>query len=171
MPWLGLVCTVILLDGITKHIAMAQLAPYHAVTVIPGLFDLTYVENPGGVFGLLRGLEDTTRGVIFTLVPLTAIVLIGLYALRIPSAQRLTLTSLGLILGGAVGNLIDRVRLGFVVDFLDVHWHGHHWPAFNLADSAICVGVGLLLLETLWQPAGTPRSAAASAGTSGEDAR
>ena len=160
--WIALACSVILIDAITKHVAVAQLAPFHSVSVIPGLFDLTYVENPGGVFGLLRGLQDTTRGIIFTLVPLTAIVLIGLYALRVPSAHRLTLASLALILGGAVGNLIDRIRLGYVVDFLDFHFRGHHWPAFNLADSAICVGVGLLLLETVWQPAETPGPAAAA---------
>ncbi len=152
IPWIALSCTIILIDWITKRVAVAYLAPHHSVNVIPGLFDLTYVENPGGVFGLLRGLEDGARGVIFTLVPLAAIALIGLYALRIPGAHRLTLASLALILGGAVGNLLDRIRLGYVVDFIDVYWREYHWPAFNVADSAICVGVGLLLLETIWQP-------------------
>ena len=90
---------------------------------------------------------------LFTVVPVAAIVLIAVYAWRVPAAQTMTHVALALILGGAVGNLVDRLRLGYVVDFVDVHWRGWHWPAFNVADSAICIGVGLLLLESLRSPA------------------
>ncbi|MGH9867875.1 MAG: signal peptidase II [Candidatus Polarisedimenticolia bacterium] len=145
--------SVVALDRVTKAMVEAWLDAYRSVTLVPGLLDLTYVQNPGGVFGVFKGLEPVWRSVLFTVVPVAAIVLIAVYAWRVPATQTMTHVALALILGGAVGNLVDRVRLGYVVDFVDVHWRGWHWPAFNVADSAICVGVGLLLLESLRSPA------------------
>ncbi|MFQ5700417.1 MAG: signal peptidase II [Acidobacteriota bacterium] len=139
---------VILADRSSKAAVQAHLDPYRPLSLIPGFFDFTYVENPGGVFGLFRDLSAGVRGVLFTLIPVAAILLIALYARRVPPTHRLTQTSLALILGGALGNLVDRLRLGYVVDFLDFHWRGYHWPAFNLADSAICTGVAMLMLES-----------------------
>ena len=144
---------VVALDRVTKAMVEAWLDAYRSVTLIPGLLDLTYVQNPGGVFGVFKGLDPTWRSVLFTVVPVAAIVLISIYAWRVPATQTMTHVALALILGGAVGNLVDRMQLGYVIDFVDAHWRGWHWPAFNVADSAICIGVGLLLLESLRAPA------------------
>ena len=141
---------VIIADRLTKMAAVAWLDPVGSVSVIPGFFDLTLVRNPGGVFGLMRDLSEGVRSAIFTFVPAAVIVAIAVYAWRLPQSQRLTRTALALVLGGATGNLIDRIRLGHVIDFLDVYWRDHHWPAFNIADSAICIGVGLMLFEGLF---------------------
>ena len=150
LPYLFTALLVIAVDRATKTMVESSLSPWRSVSIVPGLFDLTYVRNPGGVFGIFKNLDDGVRGILFTVVPVTAIVLIGAYAWRIPAARRVTQTSLALILGGALGNLIDRFRYGHVIDFLDFYWGTHHWPAFNVADSAICVGVAVLMLETLF---------------------
>jgi signal peptidase II len=131
----------------------AQLAPRGSVSVIPGFFSLTYVRNTGAVFGLFRSLAEPWRGLLLTLVPLLAVLFIIVMAMRTAPERRRPLMALGLILGGAVGNLVDRFRFGSVVDFLDVFIGEYHWPAFNLADSAICVGVGLLVLDIVRSPA------------------
>lgn len=141
---------MIIADRLTKMAAAAWLDPVSPVPVIPGIFDLTLVRNPGGVFGLMRDLSEGVRSAIFTFVPAAVIVAIAVYAWRLPPSQRLTRAALALVLGGATGNLIDRIRLGHVIDFLDVYWRDHHWPAFNIADSAICIGVGLMLFEGLF---------------------
>ena len=146
---LAAVILVLAADRATKVMVDTRMAVHESVTVIPGFFDLTYVRNPGGVFGLFRNLDISIRGLLFTIVPITAIVLIAVYALRLPIDRRLTQTSLTLILGGALGNLYDRFQYGYVIDFFDFYWRTHHWPAFNIADSAICVGVAFLIGETL----------------------
>ena len=143
---------VVLLDQASKAVMTAYLAPRGSVPVIPGLFDLTYVHNTGAVFGLFRSLASPWRGLLLTLVPLVAVGVILALAVRTPAGRRRPLSGLALILGGAIGNLIDRLRLGWVVDFLDFYLGSAHWPAFNLADSSICVGVGLLLLDMAFQP-------------------
>ena len=162
--WFLVALAVVALDRITKMMVEAWLPPYRSVPVVPGLVDLTFVQNPGGVFGVFRSLDASWRAGLLTVVPMAAILLILAYAWRVPAEHRLTLASLALILGGAVGNLVDRFRLGYVVDFLDVHWRGWHWPAFNVADSTICIGVGLLLVESLFSP---QRSGATTPGPSG----
>ena len=114
---------------------------------IPGYFDLTFVLNPGAAFSLFATLPEGIRNPFFIGISVTAAILIILYRFRYLRQHRLASASLGLILGGAVGNLIDRVRFGVVVDFLDAHLHQYHWPVFNVADSAISVGVTLMLLD------------------------
>jgi signal peptidase II len=166
LPWLLLAAGVLALDLVTKAIVLSNMEPYRSIPVIPGLFDLTFVQNPGGVFGVFKGMDSTWRSVLFTVVPVAAILLITAYARHVPPDHRITQSSLAMILGGAVGNLIDRVRLGYVVDFVDVHWRGWHWPAFNVADAAICVGVGLLMLETLRSPSPAPARDAGGPGPS-----
>jgi signal peptidase II len=153
LSFLALAAGVLVLDQIGKAVMTAWLAPRGSVAIIPGLFSLTYVRNTGAVFGLFRSLSDPWRGVLLTLVPLLAIVLVIVMAVRTPPGRLRPLVALGMILGGALGNLVDRIRLGSVVDFLDVYVGSYHWPAFNLADSAICIGVGLLILDILWTPA------------------
>ena len=150
LSYLAAGLAVVGVDRITKSLVDSRLAPLGSIQVIPGLFDLTYVRNPGGVFGLLRNLDGGIRSLLFTAVPAAAVLLIAAYAIRIPVGRRLTLSALSLILGGAVGNLFDRFRYGHVIDFLDFYWREYHWPAFTVADSAICVGVALLIGETLF---------------------
>jgi signal peptidase II len=128
------------------------LAPGIAMPIVPGFFDLTLVTNTGGIFGILRDAGGLTRNILFSVVPVIAVVLIAWYGWRMQAARRWSRAALGLILGGATGNLIDRFRLGHVIDFLDAYVGTHHWPAFNLADSGICVGVAILLAEGLFAP-------------------
>ncbi|MBP2671280.1 MAG: lspA, partial [candidate division NC10 bacterium] len=118
-----------------------------SIPIVPGYFDLTYVLNPGAAFSLLATLPEKIRNPFFIAISVAAAILIIVYRTRHLRGHRLASVSLGLILGGAVGNLIDRIRYGVVVDFLDAHVHQYHWPVFNVADSAISVGVTLLLLE------------------------
>lgn len=138
------------LDQISKAIIVRSLSPGHSATLIPGFFDLTLVTNTGGVFGIFRDLDDLLRNILFSVIPVAAIALILWYGWSLPLVRRWSHVALGLVLGGALGNLLDRFRLGHVVDFLDVYVGAYHWPAFNLADSAICVGVTMLLLESLF---------------------
>ncbi len=138
---------VLALDQITKHIVLDRLAPGVVIVVLDDLVNLTLVRNPGLAFGVLASVPARWRWLVGAL-SLGALVVLGRLALRtLPAAGWLGRLSLGLIFGGAVGNLIDRARWGSVVDFIDVHWRGYHWPAFNLADSSISIGVALLALQ------------------------
>ncbi len=140
---------VVVLDQIVKLIALDRLTLGVPVDVVQGLVALTLVKNPGLAFGLLSGIPAGWRWVV-GLLSLAALVVLLRVALRIlPSGGWREQSAIGLIFGGAVGNLIDRTRLGAVVDFVDVHFRGWHWPAFNVADSAITVGVAVLALGML----------------------
>jgi signal peptidase II len=134
-------------------------ALYEARPVIANFFTLTYVRNAGAAFGMLARQDRDFLRLFFPVVTAIAIVAMLLYCAYVPPQHTLTLWGLGLILGGAIGNGIDRLWLGQVIDFLDVHWYTYHWPAFNVADSAICIGVGLLLLDSFRSPR-APRSSA-----------
>ena len=136
---------VLLLDQVTKIYIDRTMDLYTSITVIENFFNITYVRNKGAAFSFLSSFSY--RLPFFILVSLVAIVVILVVVARLRADQKFTAFSLSLILSGAIGNLIDRVRLGEVIDFLDVHWYGHHWPAFNVADSAICVGVFLLAID------------------------
>jgi signal peptidase II len=140
---------IVLLDQFSKAVVIRFMRLGQSIPVVPGYFDLTFVLNPGAAFSLFATLPDWVRNPFFIAVSLIAAVLIVVYRTRHLQDNRLASFSLALVLGGAVGNLIDRVRFGVVVDFLDVHVHQYHWPVFNVADSAISVGVTLLLLESL----------------------
>jgi signal peptidase II len=148
---------VVVLDQITKLIALARLVPGAPVRVIDGLLALTLVLNPGLAFGLLGSMPTEWRWIV-ALLSLVALVILVRVALRIlPRGNWSDHGAIGLIFGGAIGNLIDRVRFGAVVDFVDVHYRGWHWPAFNVADSAITVGVTLLAVRLLGEGASAPR--------------
>lgn len=138
---------VVAADQASKRLVRRSLSLHDSVPVVPGLFHLTHVANRGALFGMLRDLPDPWRSALFTLVPLAAIVLIIYFQRRTPWTDTPAHLGLALILGGAVGNLADRIRLGYVTDFLDVFLQDHHWPAFNVADACICVGVSLLVLS------------------------
>lgn len=140
---------IILLDRATKLVIIQTLRLGQGIPVIPGFFDIVFVLNPGAAFGLLATLSDEVRNPLFIFISILAVVLIVFYHTRYLRSHRLVSVALGLVLGGAVGNLIDRLRYGMVVDFLDVHAGPYHWPAFNVADSAISVGVSLMILDML----------------------
>jgi len=142
---------VVLLDQATKAWVLAAFQLHETLPVVPGWFHLTYVRNPGAAFGLFAGRAEAFRVPFFLGITAVALVAILVVAWRAAPGRTWFLTALGLVCGGAVGNLIDRLRWGEVVDFLDVFWRSHHWPAFNVADAAISVGVILLVVEELFQ--------------------
>jgi signal peptidase II len=140
---------VLILDQIVKWLALHHLSPGAPVTVIDGLFSLTLVMNPGLAFGMLGTLPSGWRWAVALLSVLAVGVLATLATRLLPEGGKVAAVAIGMLFGGAAGNLIDRARFGAVVDFLDFYWHGWHWPAFNVADSAISVGVALLALRML----------------------
>lgn len=143
---------VLILDVLAKYLALQRLLPGRPVPVIDGFFSLTLVMNPGLAFGMLADTPAGWRWLV-ALLSIGALAVLAAVGVRmLPAGGRLTPLALGLIFGGAVGNLIDRARFGAVVDFLDFYWRGYHWPAFNVADSAISIGVALLALRMLAAP-------------------
>ncbi len=140
---------VLLLDQWTKGIVMRSFQLHESRPVIPGFFDLTYVQNSGAAFGLFASVDSSLKAIVLNSVAVIVFLIVSAYALRSPHKSVRLQVGLALILGGAVGNLLDRVRFTYVVDFIDFSISGHHWPAFNVADSAICAGVALLFLDML----------------------
>jgi signal peptidase II len=140
---------VLILDQAVKWIALRGLGPGVPMNVIDGFFSLTLVMNPGLAFGMLGTVPRGWRWVVAVLSIVALAVLATLATRLLPEGGRVAAVAIGMIFGGAAGNLIDRARFGAVVDFLDFYWRGWHWPAFNVADSAISVGVALLALRML----------------------
>jgi len=138
---------IILLDQATKRVIVGTLRLGQGLPIVPGFFDLVFVLNPGAAFSFLATLPDSVRNPFFITISVTAVILILVYRTRHLQQHELASLSLALVLGGAIGNLIDRLRYGMVVDFLLVHVYEYHWPAFNVADSAISVGVTLMVLD------------------------
>jgi signal peptidase II len=142
---LALTPLILIVDQLTKLYIDRSMQLYGSIPVVDGLFNITYLRNRGAAFSFLA--EASWRLPFFILATVIAVIAILVAFTKLRDDQRFAAVSLTLILSGAVGNLIDRVRLGEVIDFLDVYWGRHHWPAFNVADSAICVGVALLALD------------------------
>ncbi|MFQ5915137.1 MAG: signal peptidase II [Nitrospinota bacterium] len=140
---------IILLDQITKAVVQSRFFPGESITVIPGFFNLTFIRNPGAAFGFLASGNPSIVTPLFVIISVIVAACIVYYYLKSDPGLQLHRWGLPLILGGAIGNLIDRVRFRSVVDFLDFYVGNYHWPAFNAADSAITIGVGLILLEML----------------------
>jgi len=136
---------VLVLDQATKLYIDRSMALHSSISVIENFFSITYLRNKGAAFGILA--NSAYRLPFFLMVSAVAVCVIFVVIKKLREDQRLAASSLSLIFSGALGNLIDRVRLGEVIDFLDAHWYDHHWPAFNIADSAICVGVFLLAID------------------------
>lgn len=150
---LAIALAVAAIDQMTKIIVLGRLVLGVPVDVVEGFFNLTLVMNPGLAFGLLGGMPAPWRWTVAVL-SLCALVVLARVALRVlPTGGWRGILAIGFIFGGAVGNLVDRARFGAVVDFVDLHVHGYHWPAFNVADSSITVGVALLALRLLLRPA------------------
>ena len=139
---------VIVVDQVTKAIVERSHDLYETIPILPG-FSLTYVRNTGAAFGMLSGAPAGLRLPLFLLVTLVAVLGAGVVPARGADHRRVLVWALGGILGGAVGNFICRVRYGEVVDFFHLHWGDWSWPMFNVADSAIIVGVAIVLLESL----------------------
>ena len=144
------IVVALLSDQITKALVVAHIDPWRPIPIIEGFFTLTHVRNPGAAFGLLRDLPDSIRTPFFLSVSCIAILFAFSFYRKLGPGERLAALAVGMILGGAIGNTIDRIRFGEVVDFLQFRlWGGFVWPDFNLADSWIVGGVGLLLIDLL----------------------
>jgi signal peptidase II len=146
-PWLGIAAVVILLDQLSK-ITITKLFKYGEELVVTNFFNLVLAYNRGAAFSFLQN-ESGWQRYFFTAIGIGAALYI-IYLLRKHAGQRMFCWALALILGGAIGNVIDRILYGHVIDFLDFHWRGlGHFPAFNIADSAICIGAALFILDEL----------------------
>ncbi len=142
--------TVALTDQISKLLIARLLAMYETIQVIPGFFNITHLRNPGGAFGIFADGSPLLRRFLFLFVSGVAAAIVLVFHRNTPETHPWLLAAFALIFGGAIGNLIDRLRLGRVIDFLDFHLGGWHWPAFNVADSAITVGVCVFALHVLF---------------------
>ncbi|HEX9161037.1 MAG TPA: signal peptidase II [Thermoanaerobaculia bacterium] len=154
--YLAISLAVIVLDAWSKWLIATRIDTHEAVTIIPDFFQLVHVRNTGAAFGIGANAESHIVPVLLNAGAIGVFCVVVAYAFRSSVNDRLLQSGLHLILGGAIGNLIDRFRFKYVVDFLDVYvtWGGreHHWPAFNVADSAICIGIGLLFLDMRRKP-------------------
>lgn len=146
--------SVLVFDQVTKWYIRKTFALYEQLAVIDSLFHITHVRNTGGAFSLLADAGEGVRVPFFLLASAVAIGALVYFLRQVHPRQRLLQFALAAILGGALGNLVDRVVAGHVTDFIDVHWRGYHWPAFNVADSFITIGVSLLMIQSLWPSLG-----------------
>lgn len=144
LHWFWISALILILDQWTKWLAESNLGHYERLEILP-FFNLTLAYNPGAAFSILADAEGWQRW-FFTVIALVVSVIISIWLLRL-KGERLLALGLALILGGALGNVIDRLLYGHVIDFLDFHWAGYHFPAFNVADSAITVGAACLILD------------------------
>ncbi len=147
--WVGSIVSIVLvLDQLTKYVVEARIRLHDVIPVIPGFFNLTHVRNRGAAFGILAGLPSSWRSAFFITVTIVAVAVIAMLIRK--THERLLVTAFSLIAGGAVGNVIDRVRYGEVVDFIQWYVKSYYWPSFNVADSAISIGVALLAIDILF---------------------
>ncbi len=146
--WLWLSLAVIALDQASKAWVVRHLS-FHVATPVLPVLDLTLAYNPGAAFSFLADQSGWQRWLLTALALAVAVLIVGYLGRLKARRQGLLCAALALILGGALGNLIDRLRLGYVVDFISAHWHGHYFPAFNVADSSITIGAALLLIDLL----------------------
>jgi len=140
---------VLVADQWSKWLVEVRLDPHHMVTVIPNLLNLTHVRNTGVAFGLFAAHGNVVGTWILSLLGIVALVFVGFYFRHIPHGERTLLVALALVLGGAVGNLIDRLASGGVTDFIDLYFGHYHWHTFNIADSAITTGIVLMVLSSV----------------------
>jgi len=144
-----IVILVLALDQWTKMLALQQLSPVYPKKIIDGLFSLTLVMNSGVAFGVFSGIESSVKAYLLLALSGVTVGLVIFFYFHEKNLQRLSRFGLALVVGGAFGNMIDRWRYDKVVDFLDFYWKNYHWPAFNIADCAISIGVTLLLVDVL----------------------
>ena len=144
---LVLLIAIVALDQASKAIVDRTMPLYHSIPVIDSVFSLTYIRNTGAAFGILARSGEAFRRIFLIGFSIAAIGFIVLMLRRLPRHEKVLTVALGFILGGAIGNLIDRLLYGEVIDFLDFYWSHYHWPAFNVADSFITVGVVVILFR------------------------
>ena len=140
---------IVVLDQLTKLMIRRDFELYDSTAVIPNLFSLTRIHNTGAAFGLLDGVDLPFKTALLAVVSVAALAGLVMFAVSLPELHRLARVGVALVVGGAAGNLIDRVWLGYVVDFVDVYWGGWHFWAFNVADSAISIGMALIILDQI----------------------
>ncbi|MFN8062911.1 MAG: signal peptidase II [Vicinamibacterales bacterium] len=143
--WLG--CGIVVLDQLTKWLVRRTIELHDSVEIVPNFLNLTHVRNSGAAFGFLNGVDFPFKSVVIVVVAVVALAAIALYARQLGAETLTARVAFGLVLGGAVGNLIDRATAGYVVDFVDAYWGAVHFWAFNVADSAITVGAILMLID------------------------
>lgn len=141
---------VVLADQITKYLVRTKVPLYKSIPVIEGVFNITHIRNKGGAFGILSGASS----LFFMIASFVALLIVVIYLIRVQKTDYCLITSLSLISGGAIGNMIDRVRFGEVIDFLDLFYKNYHWPAFNIADSSIMIGVFILFIDMIFRRKG-----------------
>ncbi len=147
---LGIIAlAIVLADQATKYLILSGIRVDHGYELIPGLLNIVHVRNPGSAFGMFANSSPAFRGLFFVLISVAAVVTIGVLVAAAQSLDRFLLFGYACFFGGALGNLIDRIRLGEVVDFLDFHIGSLHWPAFNVADTMLCVGIGFFFIHLL----------------------
>lgn len=156
LPYLALSLVVLVLDQWTKWLVEDRLALYEVFPVIPDLLNMTHVQNTGVAFGMMASHGDARGTYMLIGLGLVALAFVGLYFHWTPASDRMLLTALGLVVGGAVGNLIDRIHQGSVTDFIDFYYGTYHWHTFNVADTAISIGIGLMLLSSFTAPPEAP---------------
>lgn len=144
---LSVALVVVILDQVTKAVIRPALALHESVVVIPDFLDFTRVHNTGAAFGMLNAVDFPFKAVVLSLVALVALGGVAWYAATVPLGDRLARVGIAGVLGGAIGNLIDRATAGYVLDFVDAYWNGWHFWAFNVADAAISVGVVFMILD------------------------
>ncbi len=150
MYFIIIFCTIAV-DQLTKSWVVDSLQLYQSVDIVPGFFNLVYVTNNGAAFSLLADVDSPWRHYFFLGIGTLAMIGLTVAYWRLRKVNRFYSLALALIAGGAAGNLVDRIRLGAVIDFLDFYIGRYHWPAFNVADSAICVGAGLFLVLNVFE--------------------
>jgi len=141
--------SIVALDQATKFLVIRKLPLYEDVPLISGLLSLQHVRNSGAVFGFLSGTNIPGKPYVFAVMSALALFALTYYARTVPREERLPRFALSLVIGGAIGNLIDRIRFGYVVDFVKMYWETHVWPNYNVADSAISIGLVLLVVDSL----------------------
>ena len=151
IPLIAYTPLIVIIDQLTKTYIDNEMRLYQSIELLENFFNITYIRNKGAAFGMLSGADESIRIPFFLVVSAIAIAVIFYILYTYQEESKLFPLSLALVLGGAIGNMIDRLRFGEVVDFLDVHWYGHHWPAFNVADMAICIGVAFLIINMLFE--------------------
>jgi signal peptidase II len=152
IPYLILSLVIIVADAWTKWLVASRIDLHESIPLIPDFLQLVHVRNTGAAFGIGANADSAIVPLLLNLGAIGVFFVVVAYAFRAAVTDRILQTGLHLILGGAIGNLIDRFRLHYVVDFVDVFVKSHHWPAFNVADSAICIGIGLLFLDMRKKP-------------------
>ncbi|MBI4963799.1 MAG: signal peptidase II [Desulfomonile tiedjei] len=150
LTFLGsIACLLLIADQVTKFLVFSRIPLNRAIELIPGVLDLVHARNPGAAFGMMAGSAWEFRSLFFIVVSVVVLVIIALVVAFSKDMDSYLLLAYSLFFGGALGNLVDRVRFGEVIDFIDVHWGDLHWPAFNVADSALSVGAVLFVFHLL----------------------